>query len=196
MHPGARMQNHPLQQRRRRRRLTQADLFSPEWLSQRAEVSGELDDVDDRETPEDLFGEYHARYRFTVDAAAAAHNAKLPRFWTRADNGLVQPWAGEYVWCNPPFSNLLPWVAKAHAEIEAPVVVMLVPANRTEQPWWQGYVEPYRDRGEDENLRALATEFKAKRRRFKVAGNHLRGGKAGQNPPFGIVMLIWVRTPF
>ena len=31
------------------------------------------------------------------------------RFFTQEDDGLVQPWEG-LVWCNPPFSDILPWV--------------------------------------------------------------------------------------
>lgn len=41
---------------------------------------------------------------FDLDVAAAAHNAKAPRYWTRDDNGLAQSWASERAFCNPPFS--------------------------------------------------------------------------------------------
>jgi len=59
----------------------------------------------------------------------------------------AQSWAGERVWCNPPFSDLRPWVVKAWQESRGcPVIVMLLPANRCEQRWWQELVEPFRDR--------------------------------------------------
>lgn len=83
----------------------------------------------------------------TRDVAAAPHNAKCPRYFTRDDDGLAQSWAGERVWCNPPFSDLRPWVVKAWQESRGcPVIVMLLPANRCEQRWWQELVEPFRDR--------------------------------------------------
>ena len=100
--------------------------------------------------------------------AASDANAKCPRFWTEDDDGLAQPWAGERVWCNPPYSfpNLRAWVAKAWQEWTAAdppaLIVMLLPANRTEQQWWQELVEPYRDRpGSD-----LRVEFLPGRMRF------------------------------
>lgn len=33
------------------------------------------------------------------------------RYYTAADDGLVQPWDG-LVWCNPPYSNYLPWATR------------------------------------------------------------------------------------
>lgn len=61
---------------------------------------------------------------------------------------------------------------------------MIVPANRTEQPWWQRWVEPARDdRG------ALRVEFLPGRIRFIRPG----AAKAAPNerPPFGCCLLIW-----
>src|SRR4051794_8806538 len=94
-------------------------------------VHGPRSHVDDRETTPEVFDPLHARFRFSIDVAAAPHNAKLPRFYTIEDDGLEQPWTGERVWCNPPYSSIEPWCEKAwtsHAEL----VVMLLPANRTE----------------------------------------------------------------
>lgn len=28
-------------------------------------------------------------------------------------NGLDQDWTGERIWCNPPFSDIAPWIRKA-----------------------------------------------------------------------------------
>ena len=33
------------------------------------------------------------------------------RYFTQADDGLAQEWSG-LVWCNPPFSDILPWVRR------------------------------------------------------------------------------------
>jgi DNA N-6-adenine-methyltransferase (Dam) len=146
-----------------------------------------IDDVDDRSTPDDLFGPLHDRFGFTVDAAAAPHNAKLPRYWTREDNGLEQSWADERIWCNPPYSALEPWVRKAWAERDwCPLVVLLLPSTRTEQDWWQHHIEPYRDRPRW-NLR---TEFLPGRPRFGLGpGQTPRGQTSG--PRFGLVLIIF-----
>lgn len=55
---------------------------------------GGNDRVDDRALPAADFSALQARFQFTVDAAAAPHNAKLPKFWTRRNSGLTQPWGG------------------------------------------------------------------------------------------------------
>jgi phage N-6-adenine-methyltransferase len=73
-------------------------------------------EVDDRAITDEDFAPLHKRFRFTIDAAASPTNAKLPRYWTRDDDALTQSWAGERVWCNPPYSDIRPWVEKAWRE--------------------------------------------------------------------------------
>lgn len=148
-------------------------------------------DVDDRATPPEVFAPLQERFSFTVDAAASPHNTKCERFWTEADDGLTQPWAGERVWVNPPYSfpNLGAWVGKAWrewtAEARPGVIVMLLPANRTEQAWWQELIEPYRDlAGSD-----LRCEFLPGRIRFLVRGQ--TAVAPDERPPFGCCLLTW-----
>lgn len=150
---------------------------------------GPLDEVDDRTTPWEVFEPLDRRFGFTVDAAASPRNARCERFWTRQDDGLEQSWAGERVWCNPPYSGLAHWVRKAHEEIRAhaELVVMLLPANRTEQGWWQDWIEPYRD-GRDRRF-GPRTEFWRGRTRFIQAGQ--TEIKPNERPPFGCVLAIW-----
>jgi hypothetical protein len=103
-------------------------------------------EVDDRATHPTIFDPLHERFGFTIDVAAAAHNTKCDRYYDRTTDGLAQSWAGEMVWCNPPYSSIEPWVRKAWDEwATAKGIVMLLPANRTEQAWWQDLVEPHRD---------------------------------------------------
>ena len=128
--------NHPRQTARRKRQ--NAALF--------ATATDTTDIVDTRATDPKLFRFIDDEFHFTLDVAANADNAKCERYFTKEDDGLIQSWGGEVVWCNPPYSELRAWVAKATAETSA-TVVMLLPANRTEQPWWQEYIEPYRDGG-------------------------------------------------
>lgn len=142
--------------------------------------------VDDRGTTLEVFASLHERFGFTIDACATASNAKLPRYWTPDDDGLAQDWAGQRVWCNPPYSNIGAWVEKA-ATSGAELVVMLLPANRTEQGWWQTHIEPYRDRG-----RGLRVEFLPGRMRFIVPPAETV--QPNDRPPFGCCLVIWGQT--
>lgn len=150
---------------------------------------GAQDEVDDRGTDPDFIAALEERFgSFELDVAAAEHNAKAPRYFTRADDGLTQDWLARRVWCNPPYSDCGAWVRKAHAEWEsgrAGLVVMLLPANRVEQAWWQDLVEPYRDRPGS----PLKVEFLRGRMRF-IRPNWTPGPK-GDRPPFGCALLIW-----
>lgn len=151
---------------------------------QQVRKRGARDDVDDRGTDPILFSQLNQRFAFTVDVAAAAHNAKCSRFYDLEKNGLLQTWANERVWCNPPYSNIRPWVEKAIAETEAELIVMLLPANRTEQSWWQELIEPNRDNGG-----RLRVEFMKGRLRFVQAGKQEIG--PNERPPFGCCLLVW-----
>lgn len=154
---------------------------------------GVLDQVDDRGTDAVFFAGLYERFEgFTLDVAAAPHNAKCPVFYTREDDGLLQPWYGR-VWCNPPYSDLRAWVQKAWNEWWEPggprLIVMLVPANRTEQAWWQDLVEPDRDSPGS----CLRVEFIRSRLRFDRPAAEI--GPKGDRPPFGCCLLIWQLPP-
>lgn len=164
---------------------------------------GAVGKVDDRATHPDDFAVWHAEFGFTVDVAASAHNAKCPRYFDEHQDGLTQSWAGERVWCNPPYSDIGSWVAKAWHEVTtvrpAELVVMLLPANRTEQAWWQDFVEPHRDQpdgvgggrsGRDAHLRV---RFLRGRLRFIQNGRTEIG--PNERPPFGCCLLIWDSAP-
>jgi phage N-6-adenine-methyltransferase len=92
---------------------------------------------DDWETPDDLFRMLDKEFGFTLDACATAANAKLPEYCSPKTNGLRRKWAGQCVWCNPPYSNIGPWMRKAFREAHdnETVSVLLVPP-RTDQSWW------------------------------------------------------------
>lgn len=93
-------------------------------------------------TPQDLFDELHREFNFTVDAAASKENAKCKRYFDKQADGLRQSWAGETVWCNPPYGRQIgAWMKKALIESRHPrtTVVMLVHA-RTDTKWFHDYV--------------------------------------------------------
>lgn len=153
---------------------------------------GAKDQVDDRGTDPAFIATLEAQWGpFTLDVAAAEHNAKAPDYYTREQDGLSLPWTGR-VWCNPPYSDCRSWVEKAWAEWRKlpseprPVLIaMLLPANRVEQKWWQELVEPRRDRPDS----ALAVTFLPGRMRF-IRPDWTPGPK-GDRPPFGCALLTW-----
>jgi hypothetical protein len=202
--------------------------FNAQNHPQQTGKRGARPEVDNLATTPEVFDPLNERFRFTLDACALPHNAKVSRFYAppgfvprrcmwdapgecpqpclgcqhgAADprpvalDGLGQSWAGERVWCNPPYSDIEPWVQKAHCEFEsefpalrAELIVMLVPANRTEQGWWQRLVEPSRDCGD-----GFYVEFLPGRLRF-IKHGHDRV-EPNQRPPFGCCLLIWGPDP-
>lgn len=148
------------------------------------------DFVDDRRTPQDVFAPLNARWGFTLDVAASEANALCPRYFTRETDGLLRSWTGERVWCNPPFSRLEPWIAKAWQEMFAgcALVVMILPANRCEQKFWQAYIEPWRDSMPRDGI-SLSTKFLAGRARFAAPDAPVP--HKGDRPPFGCVLLTF-----
>jgi len=133
-------------------------------------------------------------------------------------DGLKQSWAppldhlGAWnVWANIPFSNIEPWIEKAwatatrasHDELSRAdvTIAVLVPANRTEQPWWHKHVEPYRDERWRKNYRPtedartsvlahrLTTHCLPSRVRYGHPGNP--SGAGAGSPPFASMLLVW-----
>jgi phage N-6-adenine-methyltransferase len=151
---------------------------------QQVDARGALDKVDDRRTPRDLFDPLHEEFEFTLDAAASTDNALLERFYDRETDGLTSSWYGERVWCNPPYSDIRPWVEKMVSG-GAALVVMLLPANRTEQAWWQDVIEPLRRAGK------IETRFQRGRLRFDTPSHDYTAQPKGNRPPFGVVLVIY-----
>lgn len=156
--------------------------------------------ADVRETPRKLFDELNQEFRFTLDAAATPQNALCPCFYTETEywaasgprlcpgGGLGGSWSGARVWINPPFTELLAWTDKAWEEQgDTSVIVMLVPANRTDQLWWQKNVAPFVKHP------AFNVRWRDSRDRFTVDGGKPildKKGKIG-TPSFACALLIW-----
>jgi phage N-6-adenine-methyltransferase len=172
---GFRARNHPAQVANRG-----ASLFPDD--------TDDTDDTDDRGTDRALFSLLDERFRFSVDVAASPANALCRRYYTKEDDGLTKSWTGERVWCNPPYSNIPTWVRKAWQEWGAwerpELIVMLLPANRTEQGWWQAHIERARDLGG-----LMRVEFLPGRPRFVPPPGVTVSGR----PPFGCCLAIWER---
>ncbi|EMH9170800.1 TPA: phage N-6-adenine-methyltransferase [Klebsiella pneumoniae] len=97
-------------------------------------------------TPPALFACLNAEFCFQLDAAAAAHNALCRKFITAEQNTLETPWADYlsipgYVWLNPPYSDITPFVKKAATESANQIgTVMLVPAD-TSVGWFKEAIQ-------------------------------------------------------
>lgn len=92
------------------------------------------------ETPQELFDRLNDEFHFTLDVCATAENAKCSRYFTKEQDGLKQDWAGETVWCNPPYGKgIEAWCIRCSAHAVGGTAVMLIPA-RTDARWFHDHV--------------------------------------------------------
>ena len=88
----------------------------------------------------------HSLWNFTVDVAShhnAPSNGVIGRYWTEREDGLVMPWSGERVFCNPPYDHTIPlWLARAR---EADFALYLLPPS-VDTAWFHKYVMGDADR--------------------------------------------------
>ncbi|WP_145530865.1 phage N-6-adenine-methyltransferase, partial [Yersinia kristensenii] len=82
--------------------------------------------------PDDIFAALDLEFAFYLDAAASHKNALCARYLTEKDDALNSAWEScGAIWCNPPYSDISPWVVKASEQCKQQLqaVVMLVPAD-------------------------------------------------------------------
>lgn len=89
---------------------------------------------DDWGTPQDLFDTLNREFGFTLDPCADDNNHKCAKYYTKEQDGLAQSWAGETVFCNPPYSRRggqAKWIEKCYHEAKERgiTVVALLPAR-------------------------------------------------------------------
>lgn len=97
---------------------------------------------DEWSTPQDLFDRLNERFNFDLDPCANEVNWKCPLHFSILENGLIQSWEDYRVFCNPPYSDIKSWVAKAASE--KAFTVMLIPA-RTDTRWFHEHIYKQRD---------------------------------------------------
>lgn len=102
---------------------------------------GVANKIDDRPTPDEVFGPLNQEFGFTIDAAASPENAKCEKFFTADEDGVSQIWEG-VVWCNPPYSEIGLWVRKAQESRDTATSVLLLPAS-TDVAWFHEWVLPF-----------------------------------------------------
>ena len=96
----------------------------------------------DWETPQDFFDNLNKEFNFTLDPCATHKTAKCDKYYTKENNGLIQDWGDNVVFCNPPYgSEIKYWVKKCYEESQNPnaIVVMLIPA-RTDTGYFHKYI--------------------------------------------------------
>ena len=84
------------------------------------------------ETPQDFYDKLNAEFNFTLDPCCEIETAKCDKFYTPKENGLIQDWQGETVFCNPPYGREQKlWIEKCWKESNKPhtTIVMLIPAR-------------------------------------------------------------------
>ena len=65
----------------------------------------------------EFFDKQDAVYHFDLDVCATPDNAKCARYYTKEQDGLVQPWTGR-CWMNPPYGRTIgKWVQKAYESV-------------------------------------------------------------------------------
>lgn len=90
-------------------------------------------------TPQDFFDELDREFHFTLDPCATEKSAKCKKYFTPEQDGLLQSWDREIVFCNPPYGReISKWIKKA-AQCTAKIVVMLIPA-RTDTSYFHDYI--------------------------------------------------------
>lgn len=123
-------------------------------------------------TPARIFDPLHQEFDFTLDGASEPGNGLLPLAST-AENQIS--WDGHRVFCNPPWSNIAPFVENAAL---ADVAVLLVPA-RTNARWFHRALDL-----------GAQVRFFLKRPSFDGGPD----GQRGHNSPVDCVLLVFTRA--
>ena len=88
------------------------------------------------QTPKPIFDYYDRRFDIVADVAASESNALCTSFLDQEDDALKTRWFVTN-WCNPPYSDITPWVEKAIEEKKKGcLTVMLIPAD-TSVKWFK-----------------------------------------------------------
>jgi len=131
-------------------------------------------------TPQWLFDELDREFGFDLDAAATDLNSKCAR---HLEDALTpDPWPGERIWLNPPYSSHLLESFLRRADVESRLgktIVTLLP-SRTETSWWHNLVI----------TRAAEIRFIRGRVAFQPPPE-ITIGPAGNRPVFASVLAIY-----
>ena len=95
--------------------------------------------TDYRETPGDVFDYWNNIFKFDTDVCATDGNKKVDNFISEKKDGLLTAW-GKVNWCNPPYSNIAPWLLKGVDEQKkGNTTVYLLPCD-TSTKWYNNII--------------------------------------------------------
>jgi phage N-6-adenine-methyltransferase len=117
-----------------------------------------------------FFAALHAEFHFTLDACAIAENATCDHYFSPEQDGLLQEWSG-VVWCNPPYSAVAQWMAKAYEASKAGATVVCLVYAKTDTRWWHTYCLPYAE--------------------IRYLPGRLKFGGSSNSAPFGSAVVIF-----
>jgi len=96
------------------------------------------------ETPPDFWQAINGIFDFEIDVCASEHNSKCPKLRTARMDSLNDnvPWCKfgtNHAWCNPGFSDVLPWHEKAFSEAQdsAAALVVVIGIPGASQEWYR-----------------------------------------------------------
>jgi phage N-6-adenine-methyltransferase len=89
------------------------------------------------QTPKEIFNKLNSEFNFICDVAADNNNCLCSQFIGEEQDSLGKHRWLSSNWCNPPYSNITPWVNKAiDQHSQGKTIVMLVPAD-TSVKWFK-----------------------------------------------------------
>ena len=99
-----------------------------------------LNKRDSWRTPHKVFEYFNKKYGFKLDIASSIDNHLCEKYLTEKDDALnfnVETILeqGDYIWCNPPYSNVNPWVNKAKENKSKGFGTVMLLKNDTSTKW-------------------------------------------------------------
>jgi phage N-6-adenine-methyltransferase len=92
-------------------------------------------------TPQEFYDKLNDEFNFTLDPCATKENAKCKRFFTKEEQGLIQDWGSETVFCNPPYGKEMKmWTRKCFESSLKGATVVLLAHSRTDTKWFHEWV--------------------------------------------------------
>ncbi|WP_334473013.1 phage N-6-adenine-methyltransferase [Arsenophonus sp. PmNCSU2021_1] len=131
-------------------------------------------------TPVDVFKTLDAEFGFKLDVAADESNALCKEFLTEQQDALRCDWNSDgAIFCNPPYSKIMPWVKKAAEQYrrQNQTIVMLLPSD-TSTAWFQEAIKTSHE-----------ARFITEGRLSFISAETGKEGKAGNSK--GSVLFIW-----